>query len=387
MAATSVERSLHPEALREIERSLHGKLKALGLSESFIDRSLEDALQKGLVEYLRALDRGDTNENRNGFVVHAAFRRAVDELRHEARQADGAVVEAIIDSGVVAEPPTDEVAIEYLQAEELRQAVGTLSPEEQQVLNLYYFEELTTEASAKALFCSERTYRRRLKQALRKLGRVLGAPVPEPSSELAIEIGVVTFVILGGAKVPISQGPLESIARFAEGLLGRTAGSDNSERVLAIAGSGPAKVVGGCAAVAASCLLAVGGAELVGIGAGSGAPDDRSHPANLERGRRQQPSEQKAVVAAPPVPAPTGSRRQTAAGSGSRTPSSATAAKRKQRAANQQVESQGAGSLLPDESSAPQPAPESAPVESTSGSTASTPSDSVASQAEGGLLP
>ncbi|HWC09529.1 MAG TPA: sigma-70 family RNA polymerase sigma factor, partial [Solirubrobacterales bacterium] len=244
MAATSVDRSLHPEALYEIERSLRGKLKALGLSESFIDRSLEDALQKGLVEYLRALDRGETVQNRNGFVVHAAFRRAVDELRREARQADGAVVEAIIDSGVVAEPPTDEVAIEYLQAEELRQAVGTLSPEEQQVLSLHYFEELTAEASAKAMFCSERTYRRRLKQALRKLGRVLGAPVPEPGSELAIEIGVVTFVMLGGATVPISQGPLEGIARFAEGLLGRTTGSDNSERVLALAGSGPAIVVG-----------------------------------------------------------------------------------------------------------------------------------------------
>lgn len=382
MAATrTVDRSLHPEALHEIERSLHGKLKALGLSESFIDRSLEDALQKGLVEYLRALERGEAVENRNGFVVHAAFRRAVDELRREAKQADGAVIEAIIDSGGVAEPAADEVAIEHLQARELRQAVGTLSPEEQQVLSLHYFEELTAEASAKALFCSERTYRRRLKQALRKLGRVLGAPVPEPGSELAIEIGVVTFVVLGGATVPISQGPLESVARFAEGLIGRTAGSDTSERVLTIAGSGPGKVVGGCVAVAATCLLAVGGAELVGVGAGESP--DQGQPANLER---EPPREQSAVVVAPPVPrppTPSSSRQQAAAGTGSQTSSSASTTKRRERQANQQVESQGVGSLLPDES----PGAESAPVQSTSAPVESTPSDSVGSQAEAGLLP
>ena len=51
LTPTTVDRSLRPEALRKTERSLRSKLKKLGLSGSFIDRNLEDAVQKGLVEY------------------------------------------------------------------------------------------------------------------------------------------------------------------------------------------------------------------------------------------------------------------------------------------------------------------------------------------------
>ena len=98
-----------------------------------------------------------------------------------------------------AAPPTEEIAVEHVLAEELREALKRLSPEEQCVLSLHYFEGLTTEASAKALFCSERTYRRRLERALEKLGRLLGAQAPEPRSQLAIEIGVLSWVALRGA--------------------------------------------------------------------------------------------------------------------------------------------------------------------------------------------
>jgi DNA-directed RNA polymerase specialized sigma24 family protein len=121
-----VDHSLKPGALKEIERSLRGKLKAHNLSEAFIERSLEDALQKGLMEYLRVIDRGEVIENPAGFVVKAGFCRAIDELRQESRHADGVVVDALIDSGGVPEPSTDEVAIDYLQVRELREAVGHL---------------------------------------------------------------------------------------------------------------------------------------------------------------------------------------------------------------------------------------------------------------------
>lgn len=377
MSTREIDRPLQADALREIERAVRGKLRAFDLSDSFIERCLEDSIQKGIVEYLRKLDGGEVIENRNGFVVRAAFLRAIDELRREARQVDGAVVGALIESGRVAEPPSEELAIEYLQAEELREAVRQLSPEEQQVLSLHYFEEKTAEASAEALFCSERTYRRRLKQALRKLGRILDAPVPEPGSQLAIEIGVVTWVGLRGAKVAISQGPFEHLVRLAEGIVGRIGSSETTERVATIAGSGPAKVVGGCTA---ACLLAVGGAQLAGVGGGPDQPDPRGR-AQLERA---EPSVVVAPPVPPPPPAPISPSRQSA-GSRAGSSASASAAERRERQANREVESQGTGALFPEERSS-EPT-ESTPVESSPPPPGeATPNRAAESQGVGGLV-
>lgn len=378
MSTRELDRSLEADALREIERALRGKLKAFDLSDSFIERCIEDAVQKGLVEYLRALDNGAVVENRNGFVVRAGFCRAIDELRREARQADGAVVDAIIDSGAASEPSTDEVAIEYLQAEELRHAVGQLSPEEQQVLSLHYFEEKTAEASAEALFCSERTYRRRLKQALRKLGRLLDAPVPGPGSELAIEIGVVVWVGIRGAKVALAQGPLEPLVGVAHAahdgavwlggrardLLSRMIGSGASERVAAVASSGPGKAAGCLVA----CVLAAGTtAELVGVGVGGGShPRDR---AAIHREARK-PSAPAPLVRAPavPNPEPSGDTSSPPAGAnaGQIPTSPAARAVKREKEATEVVTSQQPESAVVGPSPEPAPEPSSPPSSSSS---------------------
>jgi hypothetical protein len=115
MRQTEFERPLQAEALREIERSVYGKLRAHRLSDSFIARYGEEAVQKGLVEYLRARERGVEIDNRDAFVVQAAFRRAIDELRRETRQLDGTAVEAILESGRVSSPPSEELAVEEVR--------------------------------------------------------------------------------------------------------------------------------------------------------------------------------------------------------------------------------------------------------------------------------
>jgi RNA polymerase sigma factor (sigma-70 family) len=137
-----------------------------------IERCLEDALQKGVVEYLQALDRGKIIENRDGFIVHAAYCRAIDELRRGTRQSD-TPIEAILNRNDIAEAPADDLAMDRLQAEELHKAMGYLRPEEQRILKLCYFDGLTVAASAKALFWSESSFRRKLKQTLQKLGELL----------------------------------------------------------------------------------------------------------------------------------------------------------------------------------------------------------------------
>ncbi len=212
MSSLKVGQPLSDEELGEIERSLFGKLRAHRLSDSFIERWGEEAVQKGLVEYLRALDRGVEVENREAFVVQAAFLRAIDEVRREARLADGTEIEAFFDAGVLAEPATEELAVDHLAAGELHTAIESLPPEQRQALRLHYFDGLSAEEGAKALYCSERTYRRRLAKALRGLSRRLGVPVPEPGSGLAIEIGLAAWVSLRGADVALARGLLSPLS-------------------------------------------------------------------------------------------------------------------------------------------------------------------------------
>lgn len=383
MEVRQADRALRPGALEDIERSLRAKLKAHGLSDPFIERSVEDAMQKGLVEYLRVLDRGEAVENPAGFIVQASFCRAIDELRQEAHHADGVVVDALIESGGVPEPPTDEVAIDYLQIREMREAVSHLSAEEQQVLRLHYFDEMSAGASAKALFCSETTYRRRLDLAKRKLGELLGAPVPEPGSQLAIEIGVVLWVSLRGANVALAQGPIEQLvgiihsaqdaAAWAAGrardLAARFGGGGGGEKLTALASSGPGRVVGTCVA---ACVLAVGGAELAGVGQGS---DD--HPVQARHTRHHKEAKKSPgpvhVVVASPIPAPEPASARTPSkprASQSRTStSSSSRTEQREQEATEAVRSQQLEGAVVEEASAPEPTPET----STSSSSGSSP--------------
>lgn len=382
MEVRQADRALRPGALEEIERSLRAKLKAHDLSDPFIERSLEDAMQRGLVEYLRVLDRGEVVENPAGFVVQAGFCRAIDELRQEARHADGAVVDALIESGGAPEPSTDEVAIDYLQAQEMREAVSHLSPEEQQVLRLHYFDEMSAGASAKALFCSETTYRRRLETAKKKLAELLGAPVPEPGSQLAIEIGVMLWVSLRGANVALAQGPIEQLvgilhsaqdaATWAAGrardLAARLGGGGGGEKLTAIASSGPGRVVGTCVA---ACVLAVGGAELAGVGRGGDhhrTPAPLAHP----KGAKKPPRPAPVVVASPiptPEPAPVQTRSKAGGSQSQASTSSPSRAERREREATEAVRSQQLEGAVAEEAPAPEPAPET----STSSSSGSSP--------------
>jgi RNA polymerase sigma factor (sigma-70 family) len=269
MRQTELKPTLRAEALGEIERSLYGKLKAHRLSDSFIERCAEEAVQQGLIEYLRALGEGVEVANRDAFAVRAAFCRAIDEFRREARQADSAAVEAILESGRLAAPATEEIAIEYLAAEELHEAIDTLPAEKRQALSLHYFEQLSDRRSAEILYCSERTFRRVLAKALGDLSRRLGVPAPEPGSNLAIEVGLVAWVSLRGGQVAISHGPFEQLAGGIDGardgaswllerlrdLATRLTASGASEKIGAVA-SGPAgKVAGGCLGAAALCVL------------------------------------------------------------------------------------------------------------------------------------
>ena len=285
MRQVDLERPLEARALQEIERSLYNKLRAHHLSDAFIERCLGDAVQRGLVDYLHALEEGTVVENRDAFIVWAGFCRAIDELRREARYGDGTVAEAIIDGGGLSGPGIEELAIEHLQAEQLRDAVRQLPLEEQTALSLYYFKGLSAAAGARALHLSERSFRRRLQSAIGNISALLGIEVPDRDSTLAIEIGLAAWVCLRGGGVPAGQGPVEqalaaltnlrdfvswAFGRFRDLLAGATA-SGSGEKVAALAGGPMGKFAGGCLGTVALCALS--GV----IGSGVGGVDVLTH--------------------------------------------------------------------------------------------------------------
>jgi RNA polymerase sigma factor (sigma-70 family) len=360
-----LDRPLREQALREIERSLYGKLKAHRLSESFIRRCSEDAVQKGLLEYLRAIAKGVEVGNRDAFIVSAAFCRAIDELRREARHADSGTLEGILESGHEAAPATEELAIEHLAVAELREAIETLPPEERQVLSLHYFEQLSAERSAEIMYCSERTFRRRLAKALRDVSQRLGVAAPEPGSDLAIEIGLIAWASLGGGRALISRSPIEPLIGIAERArdganwlidrlreLGpRLTATETSERVSAVA-SGPAgKFAGGCAGAAIVCVL--GGV----VGAGSGPAGlfgtQDLHQVKIDAPTARQkgvvPTEPWPVATPPNVPAQSPGALRQSAGSG------AEPERTSRRAERRRVEEQTSGIARAGSESSPQP--------------------------------
>lgn len=322
----ATEQPLEAQALAKIERALHGKLRARKLSEDFIRRCCEDVIQKAAVEYLRAVEDGREIASPNAFIVDAAYKRALDELRRELRHADRDVAQTALETASSAAPATEEIALENLRLHELRQAIETLSPEQRQVLSLYYFEGRSAADGGRVLHLSENTFRRRLKKTLRILRRRLGVELPEPGSLPAIEIGLAAWASIGGARVPISTGPLEQALAGARDSLARLLGSGDGERVAVLLGGPAGKVAGGCAGAAVACVLGgVVGPGVGGIVAAGDHPEksDRAEQVGSAGGAKRaslpgpeatvaQPSETPSQ-AAPPIPAAQPQRRESRA--------------------------------------------------------------------------
>lgn len=387
MGPVELDRPLDAEALERIERRLHGKLRARRISEAFIARHGEDALQQGLAEYARAVERGTEIANPGGWVVRIAYRRAIDELRREVHEENGDAVDAgAIGTGPGS--PTEEEALGRLEAEQVRRAVPTLSLEQRQALSLCFFEELTTREAASALGCSEPTFRRRRDAALAVLRERFGI-APEPGDQQAIEVGLAAWLSLSGARVVPVRGPLDQVVAAAESLRGGVVTATERGRELltrflssgggdvsAAAGSSLGKAGGACAGALAACALSgvvgpgVGGVDL--IGGGEGARPERRAP------QQATAPERPAAPAPPPAsPSPESEVGETALqGSTSPRPARASARAQRTRRARQAATSQfgiesAAGDAQSSGSTAPAPAPE--PSSSGSGEGASSP--------------
>jgi RNA polymerase sigma-70 factor, ECF subfamily len=353
------------EALGAIERALHGKLRAHRLSESFIERHGEDVVQQGIAEYERALARGSEIDNPGGWIVSTAYRRAIDELRRELREIDEADLPAT--AGMVGGgdlfSPTEEEALDNVSADQLRETIAKLSAQQRQALGLYYFEERTTREAAAVLGCGETTFRRHLRSALRVLRQRFGV-VPEPGSELAIEIGLLAWASLAGARVVPGRNFLDQLVavgdavRHAAGaflergrdLATRLLASGGSETIGAAASSPLGRAGGVCAGALAACALTgvigsgVGGVDLVGGPA--------SHHANAQAARPHRPVPPAPKLGTPIRPAPATRASTKHTGSAQRASSSATE-ERARRATHAATSQFGVESAAPESSYSP----------------------------------
>jgi RNA polymerase sigma factor (sigma-70 family) len=300
------ERSLSGEKLAELERRLHGRLRAHRLSSQLIARHLEDAVQKGVVECLRMQSEGTEVRDPEAFVAEAAFRRAIDEVRREARRADGVALDAMLETGRRSSASAEDVAIDNIESQRLQAAIESLPVEERQVLDLYYFDGLDQRGAAERLYVSERTYRRRLRRTLSDLAERLGAPAPEPRSQRGYEIGLAAWSALGGGRIAspagvvahigslvssVYRGPAKIVARLRDPGT-RLLASEAPEQAGAIMAGPAGKVIGGCAGALIVCALSgvVGpGVDLGGGGGGSLSPTARHHAARPSRPAATRP--------------------------------------------------------------------------------------------------
>jgi len=143
--------ALDTDQLRSIEIGVRGKLRASRISESFIDQQTEDLVQQAVAEYASASERGVKIANASGWVVNTAYRRAIDQLRHEQHEVEGTTEDIAVEATDETAPLPDEEALDHIEVEQLHRAINRLSTTQKQALSLYYFEDRTTREGAKAL--------------------------------------------------------------------------------------------------------------------------------------------------------------------------------------------------------------------------------------------
>jgi RNA polymerase sigma factor (sigma-70 family) len=371
--------SLDADQLRAISAALPGKLRAHQVSEAFIDRYTEELVQQALSEYARVCERGQAIDNPGGWIVNTAFRRAIDQLRREAREATIPLsTEAALEVTDGSSAPPDEEAIRHIEAEQLHRAIRRLSVPQRQALSLYYFEERSTREGADALGWSEPTFRRRRDSALRALRERFGVikPVPQQGDRTAIEVGLAAWLSLAGAQghagritdqlVAVAdsvRGGITSLAGRLRDFAARLLSSGGGEGIVNAASGPIGKTAGVCgaAAAAAMCVTGVIGPGVGGIDLLHEGSAPKSHPAHERPGSRVEPkapvrpTHSTPEVTAKPELAAQPTHRSSSSGSGG----AEARARRATRAASSQFAPESAVEPTP---SSPEPEPEPAPA-------------------------
>ena len=150
----------------------------------FLDRLLgdpdtaADLAQETFLKMMRALPRYEPRARFSTWLYTIAHHLALDYLRrHRTRQARTDSLDDPYRAG--AEPATDarltsDAALDRVAREDVRRALGSLSPEHRAAMLLHYSESLCYKEIAEAVGCTVGTVGSRLHYAVRHVRRELG---------------------------------------------------------------------------------------------------------------------------------------------------------------------------------------------------------------------
>jgi RNA polymerase sigma-70 factor (ECF subfamily) len=383
--------TLDTDQLRSIEIGVRGKLRSARIPESFIDRQTEDLVQQAVAEYASASERGIKITNASGWIVNTAYRRAIDQLRHEQHETEGATEDIAVEATDETSPLPDEEALDHIQVEQLHRAINRLSTTQKQALSLYYFEERTTRDAAVALGWSEPTFRRRRDAAIRNLRERFGVTVPEFEIGLAAWLSLTTtdsrFASITSnlteAAESLRSGAMAAIERGRE-FATRLLSSGGGETAIGIGSPAGKAAAGVCATALAACTATgvigpgVAGVDLIGPTKPKPSIEKRMEPTRPETSR--PPARSSESTPNQDSTRPSDSRQKTNASSTSKSGSGQKRTRQARQTASSQFGVESSASTTPAES-APAATPASPPPSAPSPS----PSPDQAAQQQFGL--
>lgn len=383
MYGRKLKRELSTSELDEARLGFIQYLRRKRFSSQFIAQHGEDLFATAALEYSRKVTEGEEIDSPAGWLITCAWRRTKSLLEAQGRSpqiVSTDKVEAIEDE--LGQSPED-AALDEDRLRRVQDAVGQLTVEERQLLELAYFEGMAVREVARELHWHPSKAQRCHEAARKHLHQLLGV---DNLDELEIIVGLAAYISLAdkGRASHLPAG-IEAIADTASRAVGHgwARAQDLTRRLpfsggaepsaTAALGSGAGRAAGVCATAALACLASgvvgpgVGG--VIGGGGGVSTPAPKhSNVADAPRVGPLTPRANPSLSSSPEPkePDPTGNKRQ-GAGSGS------SASAEKTRRATQAVASQSLESAVGGSETS------SAPVESTPVSEPSPPSESSAS--------
>jgi RNA polymerase sigma factor (sigma-70 family) len=296
-------------------KAFRGKLLRLRYSPQFILNNADELLAIAHSEYARAVKNGVEVEDPVAWTIHCAWRRTQNLLQAESIRprtvSSEKVAEVVDDGGVLPE----EQALEEDRARKVREAVGRLAPDQQKVIALTFFEDMSVREAARHLGCSASSVQHRRETALRTLRRFL--PV-RSGDELAVDVGMACWLALAAehSSFHLPAGFEAVIDRAGQGASGawarlhdlarRFGAGGGEDATAAVASSGAGRAAGVCVTGLAVVCLAGAGSGLVGPGIGGigsnghlAPPQPKRHPSR----KTTTPANRRPTMQA--VPAPT----------------------------------------------------------------------------------
>jgi RNA polymerase sigma factor (sigma-70 family) len=278
-------------------KAFRGKLLRLRYSPQFIVNNADELLAIAHSEYARAIEKGVAIDDPVAWTIHCAWRRTQNLLQAESIRPRMISVEKVVELVDDGEPGTEDQVLEDERARKIRDAVAKLDPEQQKVIALTFFEDMSVREAARHLGCSASSIQHRRETALRTLRRFL--PV-RSGDELAVDVGMACWLAIAaehsGFHLPAGfEAVIDRAGHGASGLWGRVQEvarrfgvGGGGEAATAVASSGAGRAAGVCAAGFAAICLASAGTGIVGPGIGAiGGGGRHSSPPRHEQPLRQ----------------------------------------------------------------------------------------------------